>query len=381
MSDEVGLYGIVEIFVPVSGDSFKAEASARDAADGRARTVVVQTDRDTVADTLGVIVAAENEGEDDRAHIIDGVNGVHLGESFVEELTRADIIGDLAFVRKRPFEFFIELAVLGDLLHAFLDGIERCLCGERRRDSRRAEHFAVDTVFAVRQISIVIGELSRRFGIAGFRVTERVRADRRADPFHVAVEVRRAFGTGARLELFERFFLRGASVGENVEPKLSDIIQCIIFTVFFKQEHIEDDIGDVVVNGYLVDILKKIVGSLVDTVVDLFGIVRACPIIAGREFHAAFERDRLHIGNGIHFDGNAEHTSGEASDQSALHAGFEIFDRNGSRVCAFGTKCEDFVQFIGLVNVCVHVHKGLRSAVRDGFVFLLRQTAYFYFTI
>lgn len=370
MTDEVGLDGVVEVFVPIRGDRFKAEACARDTADGSTRAVVVETDGNAVTDALGVIVSAENESEYDRAHIVDGVNGVHFAESLVEKLTCADVVCELAFIRKRPFKLLVKLGFLGNLLHAFLNSIERGFCGECRRNSSRTEHFAVDAVFAVSQERIVVGHFSGSLGIAGSGIAERVCADSGADPFNVVVEVCRTFGLGACLKLTERFFLCRAGVGKDILPDLRDIVQRVVLAVFFKKKQVEDDVGDIVVYGNLVDVLEQVVGSLIDTVVDLVGIIRARPVIDGRERHAVFECDCLHIGNGIHFDGNAEHASCETADQSALHAGFEIVDCFGCFSRAFGTKREDFVQFIGLKCVVVDVHNGLRSAVNDGFDFL-----------
>ena len=96
---------------------------------------------------------------------------------------------------------------------------------------------------------------------------------------------------------------------------------------------------------------------------DLFGIVRARPIVDGRELHAVVDRDRLHIGDGIHFNGNTEHTSRKAADQRAFHTGFEVIHCDGCLGCTLGAERENFIQHIGLKFVLVCVHKGLRSAV------------------
>ena len=95
---------------------------------------------------------------------------------------------------------------------------------------------------------------------------------------------------------------------------------------------------------------------------DLIGVVRAGPVIDGRECHTAFERNRLHSCDGIHFYGNTEHTAGKASDQSAFHTVFEIFNQKGCRICAFGAQGKDFRQGIGLKLIIISIHIVLHSA-------------------
>ncbi len=88
---------IVEVFIPVLGDVLKAYASADDTADGRARAVVVKTDCNAVAYALCIVLSAEHKGENDSAHIVDCVYGVHSGEVFVKELARTDVVCNLFF--------------------------------------------------------------------------------------------------------------------------------------------------------------------------------------------------------------------------------------------------------------------------------------------
>ena len=164
MTVDVGANGIVEFIIPICGDRVKAEASACDTTDGSTCAVVVKTDRNTFTDALFEIVAAEHEGEYDRAHIVDGMYGVHFVKLFIDERTSLEVICYLCFAGECPFECVIEFRILRDLFHTFTNGIKRCFCCESSSDGSGAEHFTVDTVFAVGEICVVERHLAAASG-------------------------------------------------------------------------------------------------------------------------------------------------------------------------------------------------------------------------
>ena len=283
--------------------------------------------------------------------------GVHSGEVFVKELARTDVVCNLFFAGECPFKLFVKLGFLRNLLHTFSDSVERGLCREGCRNCRRAEHFAVNTVLTMCKECVRICELCRSFGVACLRITESVRSDSRAYPFNVTVEVCRKFSLRAGTELHKRFALCRATVRKIVEPELARVINRVALAVFFKEEEVEDCVSYIVVDGNLVDVLKNVFRSLVDLIMNFFGLVGACPVVDGGILHIAFHSECLHIRHLVKLDGNSEHAACKSADNGTLHTVKKIRDGLFAVFRAFGAQSEYFIQRVGLnfrMLICVH---------------------------
>ena len=149
-----------------------ADAGTDDTADGSARAVVVKTHGNAVADALCIVVSAEHEGKNNGAHIVDGVYGVHSRELIVDKLSCADIVCNLILAGECPLESLIKLALCGNLLHSGAYSVKRSFCCESGGNGGGAEHFAVDAVLAVREVSVVVSKLCRAHRVACLGITE-----------------------------------------------------------------------------------------------------------------------------------------------------------------------------------------------------------------